>query len=132
MTAEEPSVLQYTVYGVPSVFYGDEAGVEGYGDPFCRRTFPWGRECGELVEHYRRLGQIRQSEELFATGDFCVDYVSGALIAYSRYDENRRITVVANASERSVSYPVGKQTVDMLTGKEYDGVVAPLSAVILV
>ena len=37
--------ILFTVYGVPSVFYGDEAGVEGYHDPFCRRPYPWGRGC---------------------------------------------------------------------------------------
>ena len=125
------SVVQYTVYGVPSVFYGDEAGIEGYGDPFCRRTFPWGRECGELLEHYRRLGEVRNGEQLFAMGDFRIDYVDGALIAFSRYDGDRRVTVVANASEKAARYPYGTPSVDLLTGREYDGVVEPLSAVIL-
>ncbi|MBR0304000.1 MAG: glycoside hydrolase family 13 protein, partial [Clostridia bacterium] len=31
-----------TAYGIPSIFYGDEAGLEGYHDPFFRRPFPWG------------------------------------------------------------------------------------------
>ena len=66
------ATVQYTVYGVPSVFYGDEAGVEGYHDPFCRKTFPWGNECKELLEHYRKLGEIRSDYSLFADGEFCV------------------------------------------------------------
>ena len=65
------SVIQYTVYGVPSLYYGDEAGVEGGRDPFCRRTYPWGREDRELLEHYRRLGQLRR-DPVFAEGDFRV------------------------------------------------------------
>ena len=38
------SFLQFTLPGAPSIYYGDEAGMEGYRDPFNRRTFPWGRE----------------------------------------------------------------------------------------
>ena len=51
------STLQYTVYGVPSLYYGDEAGVQGYHDPFCRLPYPWGREDAELLLHYKKLGK---------------------------------------------------------------------------
>ena len=125
------AVIQYTVYGVPSVFYGDEAGVEGYGDPFCRRTFPWGRECGELLEHYTRLGNIRATEKLFVDGEFCVEHASGAFIAYRRYNESEQLTVVVNASDAPVSYSVSHKAVDLITGAEYSGVVPPLTALIL-
>ena len=53
------STLQYTLPGVPCVFYGDEAGKQGFEDPLNRGTYPWGREDTELVEHYRALGKIR-------------------------------------------------------------------------
>ena len=125
------ATIQYTVYGVPSVFYGDEAGVEGYGDPFCRRTFPWGRECGELLEHYTRLGNIREAEKLFVDGEFCVEHASGAFIAYRRYNESEQLTVVVNASDAPVSYSVPHKSVDLITGAEYSGVVPPLTALIL-
>ena len=70
------SILQYTVYGIPSVFYGDEAGLEGYHDPFCRRTYPWGKENTELLEHYQRLGELRNIEKALDRGDFRVfDFV---------------------------------------------------------
>ena len=73
------SMIQFTVYGVPSIFYGDEAGMEGGHDPFCRRPFPWGREDKGLEAHYRLLGKIRKLP-VFASGDFqvlegCQDYI---------------------------------------------------------
>ena len=64
------SALQYTLYGVPSLYYGDAVGIEGGHDPFCRQPFPWGRENEELLSHYRRLGEIRRSNELFSHGEF--------------------------------------------------------------
>jgi glycosidase len=42
------SFLQYCLPGMPSLYYADEAGMQGYKDPFCRRPFPWGREDTEL------------------------------------------------------------------------------------
>ena len=39
--------------GVPCIYYGDEAGLEGYADPYTRGTYPWGKEDEELREIYR-------------------------------------------------------------------------------
>ncbi|MBE6577145.1 MAG: glycoside hydrolase family 13 protein [Ruminococcaceae bacterium] len=125
------SVIQYTVYGVPSVFYGDEAGIEGYSDPFCRKTYPWGRENKELLTHYRKLGKIRTENKVFAKGEFEIEYCKGAVIIYSRYDENGKITVAVNASEAPFEYKLNKKMTDLLTGKGYNGEIAPASAVIL-
>ena len=73
------SAIQYTVYGVPSVYYGDEAGMQGYRDPFCRMPYPWGREDEELSAHYRLLGKIRKENPVFAKGEFRVLISDGAL-----------------------------------------------------
>ncbi len=125
------SVIQYTVYGVPSVFYGDEAGIEGYSDPFCRRTYPWGRENKELLAHYRKLGKIRTENNVFCKGEFEIEYCNGAVIIYSRYDESSKITVAVNASDKPFDFKLGKKATDILSGKSYSGEIAPMSAVIL-
>ncbi len=124
------SAIQYTVYGVPSLFYGDEAGIEGYHDPFCRKTYPWGRECDELVEHYRRLGQIRKEHGVFADGDFTVDYAEGGVIAYTRANDDECISIVVNVNEFEVAYEHVTGT-NLLTGEKYRGTLAPMSAYIL-
>jgi len=124
------ATLQYTVYGVPSVFYGDEAGVEGYSDPFCRKTYPWGHECEELLAHYRLLGKIRTQNEVFKDGDFAIERAEGALVVYSRFDGESRITVAVNASDKATD--IGENgRLDLLTGKTFDGVLAPMCAVVL-
>ncbi|MFQ8952529.1 MAG: alpha-amylase family glycosyl hydrolase [Oscillospiraceae bacterium] len=53
------SGLQFTLPGVPSVYYGDEAGMQGYGDPFCRAGYPWGKENTELFGFLQKLGTFK-------------------------------------------------------------------------
>lgn len=123
--------VQFTVYGVPSVFYGDEAGVEGYHDPFCRRTYPWGRENTELLEHYRILGALRENEPLLADGDFCVEYAKNMQIVYTRSSGEQKLTVIANVSKEPFEYALNENCTDLISGKAYCGNIAPLSCVIL-
>ncbi len=127
------SVIQYTVYGVPSVFYGDEVGVEGGRDPFCRMPFPWGREDTELLSHYRSLGEIRSHEEVFDGGDFRILCHSGGYIAYERSRGNERIIVAANSGGAPVTARLPNPMTDLLTGKKHIGkvTVPPVGAVIL-
>ncbi len=56
-------VLQFTFPGVPCVYYGDEVGLRGEGDPDCRRCFPWDEAAWEQAIHARvtRLGALRRS-----------------------------------------------------------------------
>ncbi len=126
------AALQYTVYGVPSLYYGDEAGLEGYHDPFCRLPYPWGRENQKLLRFYRRLGEIRaQNRELFATGEFRILRSEGELIVFERYNKNERVIILANAGKEAVSYKLGAGWTDILGGKAYGGVLEGLSCSIL-
>ena len=54
--------------GMPCVYYGDEAGLYGMSDPFCRGTYPWGREDGELVEAFREAMLRRTGSAALRTG----------------------------------------------------------------
>ena len=56
--------LQFTLPGCPSVYYGDEALMEGYKDPFNRRTYPWGREDKEILGFFRHLGRLRRERKV--------------------------------------------------------------------
>jgi glycosidase len=78
------ATLQYTLPGVPSLHYGDEAGVEGYSDPFCRKTYPWGNENQVLLNFYKALGNIRKNNNCFADGKFIPVYANMGHIAYIR------------------------------------------------
>ncbi len=82
------ATLQYTLPGIPSLYYGDEAGVEGYSDPFCRKTYPWGSENHALLDFYKQLGKIRRNNSCFANGKFIPVYANMGHIAYIRESQD--------------------------------------------
>ena len=49
----------FSVPGMPCIYYGDEAGVEGCADPFCRRTYPWGREDQDMLARYKAMAAMQ-------------------------------------------------------------------------
>lgn len=96
--------LQYTLPGVPSVFYGDEAGMQGYKDPFNRGCYPWGNENTELIDFYRTMGKIRNGNKVFSKGYFSPVSSMLGCVAFRRHDENGDIMVIVNRNEHSITY----------------------------
>jgi len=117
---------------VPSLYYGDEAGVEGYHDPFCRKPFPWGKEDRILLEHYKRLGEIRRSHRAFEGGDFRILDHDKSFIAYERKKGDDRVIVAANRGGTKL-WDIAGRFRDELTGKVYENeiLISPETAVIL-
>lgn len=118
------AAIQFTSYGIPSVYYGDEVGLEGYGDPFCRMPFPWGdieRDYRvEILEYYRRLGAMRSGEEAFDGGSFRVLFHSADSIAYVREKDASKIIVIANKGEpMELDVPCDTLYTDLIHGYEY-------------
>lgn len=111
------STLQYTVFGVPSLFYGDEAGIEGGHDPFCRMPYPWGHENRELLDHYRTLGAIRREHKVFVDGEFSFLKVSDHFVAYERASADECIVVAANRGQETVTMTLDAPSVDLLCGE---------------
>ena len=125
------AVIQYTVFGVPSLYYGDEVGMEGYHDPFCRMPFPWGRESVDILEFYKRLGKIRASEGAFSDGDFEIIELSGGFIAYTRGRGSEAVTVAVNRGKYDVLFLKSGEYTELITGDIFDGNVKSDTAVIL-
>ena len=100
------AVIQYTLPGVPSLFYGDEAGVEGYGDPFCRAAYPWGSENLSLLEFYKALGMVRKECKAFTDGDFYTLYTDDNAIAYTRKNTKGSAFIAVNRGNNTVNITV--------------------------
>lgn len=128
------SILQFTVFGVPSVYYGDEAGLEGYHDPFCRLPFPWGREEAELQKHYRALGKMRANHSVFESGDFAFLEHQGGRVAFERKNERERLLVYANADTSPWEITLSGSWRNALTGTQASGKIniPPETAVVFV
>ncbi len=80
------SLVQYTLPGVPCIYYGDEAGLQGYRDPFNRGCFPWRNENTELIDWYRSLGRIRRGCKVLERGSMEPYYAGDDCFAYIRRD----------------------------------------------
>lgn len=94
------SILQYMLPGVPDIYYGDETGVQGGSDPDCRRTYPWGKEDQDLVDHFKWLGKFYHSHPCLKNGAFRLSAVNDDILALERYDENERILLLINRTDQ--------------------------------
>ncbi len=103
------SVLQYCLPGVPCVYYGDEAGVEGYRDPFNRGCYPWGAEDEALVAWHERLGAVRAECAALREGMIRPLTAPDGVVLFERRDGDTALLCVANCRDEqaTVSLPEG-------------------------
>ncbi len=112
------AVLQFTLPGVPCIYYGDENGMEGHIDPFCRRCFEWKTLNKDLIGFYSKLGKLREKyRTIFKDGIFEDIYVKNGLLYYKRVKENSEIYVYTNNSVDKYVIQLSEKYCDCLTGE---------------
>ena len=116
------SVLQFTLPGIPSIFYGDEAGLQGFDDPINRRPYPWGSEDKEILAHYKKLGRIRRENRAVFSGGFNMRDENG-LVAYERTSGDDEILIAVNAGADDETLFINKEYTSLYNDKEYKDVV---------
>lgn len=116
------SVLQFTLPGIPSIFYGDEAGLQGFDDPINRRPYPWGSEDKEILTHYKKLGRIRRENRAVFSGGFNMRDENG-LVAYERAGGDDEILIAVNAGTDDKTLFINKEYTSLYNNKEYKDVV---------
>jgi len=151
------SLIQFTVPGAPTVFYGDEVAITGDDDPDDRRTYPWSDKGGapdqEMFTHYQTLNTLRSSNDVLVHGDFQVLFTDDGsqIVVYGRKTNNQAAIVIINRDSETQSGPIpvvgylpdgvvlnqayavgqgGPSSVSVVNG-ELNISVGPLSAVLL-
>jgi glycosidase/fibronectin type 3 domain-containing protein len=151
------SLIQFTVPGAPTVYYGDEVGMTGDDDPDDRRTYPWQDRGGmpdqDMFAHYQALNALRRANDVLIHGDFRVllaDDASG-VVAFGRKTESQAAVMIINRSSQASTgslsvagylpdgitltqkYIVGSGGPGnvTVTDGEINGSIGPISAVIL-
>ncbi len=79
------AAMQMAVPGVPSIYYGDEAGLTGMADPFNRGTYPWGNEDGMLLSAYHTLTRVRRGNAALRAGYCRMGALSPDVFVVLRY-----------------------------------------------
>lgn len=96
------AAMQMTLPGVPCIYYGDEAGLSGMGDPFNRRTFPWGREDKQILSAVKQLCALRNgSEALHKEAAFRAGALSSDVFCILRHTQRETALLFINRSEAS-------------------------------
>lgn len=97
------SLIQYFMPGLPCIYYGDEAGLYGYKDPFNRGCYPWGNEDNELITFFKELGKLRIENTTLKKGSFKVLSVDENVLVLERFDEVNSLVVSVNRSNTMVN-----------------------------
>lgn len=99
--------LQFTLPGAPCIYYGDEAGMDGYRDPFNRRCFPWGQENEPLQAFYASLARLKKESPALRRGDVTVLEAGGGRLLFLRRFEKQTFAVCCNRSQQPWRLPNG-------------------------
>lgn len=108
------TVINFTLPGVPSIYYGDEAGLTGCKDPFNRKCFPWGKENTEILDFTREISEIRKKYDVLKDGGFYPISATLGCVAYLRYKEGtKRILVIINKNPQHITYYLNHDMTEM-------------------
>lgn len=108
------AVLQFTLPGSPSIYYGDEILLSGSDESVeeCRYPFDWNWEKKEksvkFREFYKKLVALRRTEEPLRSGSFAFVSADDYVIALARFTRKEVVfTVVSSDTEkRTIKIPL--------------------------
>ena len=88
----------FTLPGVPSIYYGDEIGMQGYRDPFNRAYFNWDSTEERLKPVFRQMAELRRSCDAFSEGSFELVASENDLLQYRRVGKTQTAEIALNRS----------------------------------
>lgn len=103
----------FTLPGIPSIYYGDEIGMQGYKDPFNRAFFDWESREMRIRPVLQNLAALRKSCPAFADGTLAVTQAQGGVLCYERRAEAAVAAVCINRTEQQVRTVLLGRTVEV-------------------
>ena len=116
------ALILFTFPGAPTVYYGDEAAMEGWEDPFNRAGYPWAQEDTDLKAHFAELARFRRSFPALQAGVLHWIWTSGPLLIFARELDGQLLTTVVNTADvsQALSLPWSAPPArDLLTGQRF-------------
>ena len=98
------SGLLYVLPGSPCIYYGDERGMQGGSDPFCRAPMAWDDAIRPdvgmgLADHYRNLGAIRKKSNALRDGSLaCLAVNPDVLVVVRVPGDDQPVLAICNRS----------------------------------
>jgi glycosidase len=129
---EEIVAFQMTWQGAPTIYYGDEAGVQNSASAdaeyAARGTYPWGSENTGLQNYYKTMIAVRAAHPALRDGSIVPLVLNDNkfIFSYLRADASDRVAVFCNNAPKSESitaripkFSAGATLKDAITGKRY-------------
>lgn len=122
--SEELVCLAYALLsflpGLPTIYYGDEVGMEGGKDPLNRLCFPWNEEKKPLTDIFTKINKIRHSLDCVKNGTFNPVVVEKDLFGFYRTSKEEKCLFLINISdEKKFSENVFDDGIDIFSGRTF-------------
>ena len=115
------TLLQFTLFGVPSIYYGDEAGMEGFFDPMNRKYFVWDDINNDIFKWYTLISNIRTEHTVYRCGTLKEIYRAYGFYAFIRKNGKDALLTVVNVKNKKIELNFRGKFLNLLNGKIYDG-----------
>ncbi len=99
--------MQFTLPGFPSIYYGEEIGMEGGKDPFNRMGFEWDNIDNDLLDFYKELADMRSHQSFLRDGEFVPISAADGCVCYARCvngDLNCSLIFISNIASDAINY----------------------------
>ncbi len=105
----QAQILQMTMQGAPTIYYGDEAGLRGFTDPDSRRPYPWGHEDKECLEFCEGMTGIHNRSDALRRGSMIWLKAGKNIAAYARTLGKEKYVIIIHTGddEKDIEIPVG-------------------------
>lgn len=119
-------LFMMTFVGMPTIFYGDELGIQGVTEEEYRHPMPWGEGDRRLFDFFKDVIKLRKDNTALRRGDFQTLKAdkSNSLLVYKRTNVNGNVVVAMNAGQESVMLECDYGKI-VMESKHHNGILNP-------